>query len=121
MDTARASEPGPTGPLGSQPQEVSLGVRGRNPPTQVHGVPRPPFRDDSVLLPQRLGVRTHPLGFGGETRLLSVLWRAFHAAVAPEARRDEKMAKGEVGTAGPRTAARSDTRDGPGPRQGQRR
>lgn len=66
-------------------------------------------------------MRTRPLGFGGEIRLLSVLWGASHAAVAPESRLNEKMANGEVGTAGPRAATRTDTRDSLGPRQGQRR
>lgn len=55
-----------------------------------------------------------PLRYGGETRLLSVLWGASHVAVAPDAGREEKMVNGEVGTAVQRTAVRSDALDGPG-------
>lgn len=57
----RASGPRLTGPLGSQPHRFHWAFGGGTRQLRFTGVPRPPFRDDSVFLPGRLGVRTRPL------------------------------------------------------------
>lgn len=68
--------------------------------------PRPPFCDDSVLLPGRFAHT--PPHFGEETHLLFVLWSASHSAMALGSRRDEKAANEEGGALAQKTSERPD-------------